>query len=77
VVPDPAAEYRFRPPDQAALESIAAATGGAVSADAAAIRRSTESQAARRALWPMLVLAALGLWLVDVLFRRVRVFEPA
>ena len=46
-------------------------------ADATAIRRATESQAARRALWPMLVLAALGLWLVDVLFRRVRVFEPA
>jgi len=77
VIPDPAAEYRFRPPDAAALASIADATGGAVGADATAIRRATESQSARRALWPMLVLAALGLWLVDVLFRRVRVFEPA
>jgi hypothetical protein len=46
-----------------------------VSPDADAIRRSTQTQASRRALWPYLVLAALALWLVDVFFRRVRVFE--
>ncbi len=29
IVPDPAAEYRFRAPDEALLRSIATATGGA------------------------------------------------
>ena len=77
VLPDTAAEYRFRPADEARLEAIAQATGGVVNPDADAIRRSTVRQASRRALWPFLVLGALALWLADVLFRRVRVFEGA
>jgi len=77
VLPDTAAEYRFRPADEARLAAIAQATGGVVSPDADAIRRSTVRQAARRALWPFLVLAALVFWLADVFFRRVRVFEGA
>jgi Ca-activated chloride channel family protein len=77
VIPDTAAEYRFRPADQELLASIAAATGGAPGATADAIRRSSESQAARRALWPTLVFVALGLWFVDILLRRVRILETA
>jgi uncharacterized protein (DUF58 family) len=76
ILPDPAAEYRFRPPDTAVLAGIAEATGGAVSPDAAALRRSAApTRAARRALWPALVALALLLWMLDVLLRRVRVFE--
>jgi hypothetical protein len=77
VIPDTAAEYRFRAPDRDVLRSIASATGGAVGATADAIRRTSASQAARRALWPVLVLVALGLWLVDILLRRVRILETA
>jgi hypothetical protein len=77
VIPDTAAEYRFRAPDRDVLQSIASATGGAVGATADAIRRTSASQAARRALWPVLVLVALGLWLVDILLRRVRILETA
>ena len=75
VIPDPAAEYRFRPADAAALQAIASATGGEVGSDPAAIRRAAASQAARRALWPTLVFIALGLWLADIALRRVRLFE--
>jgi uncharacterized membrane protein/uncharacterized protein YegL len=76
VVPDPAAEYRFRAPDLDLLGAVAQGTGGAVAPDGAALRRSAQSaRAARRALWPALVGLALALWLADVLLRRVRVFE--
>jgi hypothetical protein len=76
VVPDPAAEYRFRAPDLDMLGALAQGTGGSVAPDGAALLRSAQSaRAARRALWPWLVGLALALWLVDVLFRRVRVFE--
>jgi hypothetical protein len=30
----------------------------------------------RRPLWPALTVVALGLWFVDLLLRRIRVFEP-
>ena len=77
-MPDPQAEYRFRPPDQAALAAIAHATGGVVSPTTDVLRKAPQSsRAARRALWPGLVIAALALWMVDVLLRRVRVFEKA
>lgn len=76
IVADPAAEYRFRAPDLDMLGALSQATGGSVAPDGAALRRSAQSaRAARRALWPALVGLALALWLVDVLFRRVRVFE--
>jgi Ca-activated chloride channel family protein len=77
VLPDNAAEYRFREPDDARLRAIAEATGGRLGATAGAIREAATAQAARRALWPALVLAGLALWLVDVLLRRVRLFEHA
>jgi Ca-activated chloride channel family protein len=77
VIPDRAAEYRFRQPDRALLTSIATATGGALGANAAAIRQATAATPARRALWPGLVIAALILFFTDILLRRVRIFEQA
>jgi uncharacterized membrane protein/uncharacterized protein YegL len=73
IVPDLHAEYRFRPPDRAALALIAQTTGGQVNPTAESLRASGEtSRASRRALWPGLVIAALVLWLADILLRRVR-----
>jgi Ca-activated chloride channel family protein len=77
VVTDEAAEYRFRPPDEALLKSLAASTGGTWRPDAAALAASpTDRHSERRPLWPLLTTVALGLWFVDILLRRVRVFEP-
>jgi Ca-activated chloride channel homolog len=77
VVPDPAAEYRFRPPDDALLKSIASATGGAWRPDATALATAAgDSRTERRPVWPTLIAIALCLWFVDLLLRRVRVFEP-
>jgi uncharacterized membrane protein len=78
VLPDAAAEYRFRPADEARLRSLAVATGGAwrpgpEALAAAAGDRRTE----RRPMWPALITFALCLWFVDLLFRRIRVFEGA
>jgi Ca-activated chloride channel family protein len=76
VLPDPAAEYRFRPSDDGLLQSIASATGGAWRATPASLSAVTSDQrVSRRALWPELVAIALGLWFVDLLLRRVRLFE--
>jgi Ca-activated chloride channel family protein len=77
VVADEAAEYRFRPPDEALLKALAASTGGTWMPDAAALAASpTDRHSERRPLWPLLTAVALGLWFVDILLRRVRVFEP-
>ena len=73
IVPDVYAEYRFRPADQARLAAIAQATGGIVSPTAASLREAGDRpRAARRALWPAIVIAGLALWLLDILLRRVR-----
>ena len=76
IAPDPMAEYRFAPPDEGLLRALATATGGswrptAPSLAAKAGERSTE----RRPLWPLFAGLALVTWLVDLLFRRIRVFE--
>jgi Ca-activated chloride channel family protein len=77
LLPDLDAEYRFRPPDDVLLGAIASATGGAVASNVAALEWPVESaRSSRHALWPWLVAAALLLWMVDVLLRRIRVFEP-
>jgi Mg-chelatase subunit ChlD len=77
VVPDPAAEYRFRPPDDVLLQSIASATGGAWRPAAAALATATsDRRTERRPVAPPLITLALCLWFVDLFFRRVRVFEP-
>jgi hypothetical protein len=70
------AEYRFAPPDEALLKALATATGGSWRPTAPSLaakpgERSTE----RRPLWPLFVGLALATWLVDLLFRRIRVFE--
>ena len=76
VLPDPHAEYRFRAPDLLRLQSIAAATGGHWRPTAASLASTPgETRATRRPLWPMLLWSALALWLVDLLLRRVRVWE--
>jgi uncharacterized membrane protein/uncharacterized protein YegL len=77
IVPDPAAEYRFRPPDVDLLKSIVVATGGAWVPTAATLANSSgDHRTDRRPLWPWLLGLALCLWFVDLLFRRIRVFEP-
>jgi uncharacterized membrane protein len=78
VIPDNAAEYRFRPADTALLETIAQTTGGAAGATPEALGSTAgTSRVSRRALWPFMVVLALFAWLADILLRRVRVFEPA
>ena len=77
IVPDPAAEYRFRAPDETLLRSIASATGGAWHPTPESLANAAgDSRTARRPLWPPLVALALLLWFVDLVFRRIRVFEP-
>ncbi|MEZ5315809.1 MAG: VWA domain-containing protein [Vicinamibacterales bacterium] len=76
VIPDTSREYRFGAPDEARLRAVADLTGGAWQPDAAAFNAAAAAgRTARRALWPGLVFFALGLWLADILLRRVRVFE--
>src|SRR5262249_55998731 len=69
-------EYRLRPPDEPLLRAVADATGGAWEPTADSIKRVTGAhQVSRHALWPWLVAAALLFWFLDVLLRRVRLFE--
>ena len=76
IVPDLAAEYRFRPADETLLQSIAAATGGAWHPSAASLANAPgDHRTERRPLWTSLLVLALGLWLVDLLLRRIRIFE--
>lgn len=78
VIPDNASEYRFRPADTDLLDTLAVTTGGAAGATAERLSSTAgASRVARRALWPLLVVLALLVWLADILLRRVRVFEPA
>src|SRR6185503_12311603 len=77
VVADSAAEYRFRPTDEALLRSIASATGGSWKPEMSQLAAApTDRHSERRPLWPGLTIAALCLWFIDLLLRRVRVFEP-
>lgn len=77
VAADPAAEYRFRPTDEALLRSIASATGGAWNPAIAQLSAApTDKHSERRPLWPALTVIALCLWFIDLLLRRIRVFEP-
>jgi hypothetical protein len=76
VLPDLQAEYRFQPPDEALLRSLASATGGVFRPSPSDLRQAGRSEpSSRRAAWPLLVVIGLALWLVDVLLRRIRLFE--
>lgn len=77
VFPDPAAEYRFGPPDEALLRSIASATGGVWRPTPDSLRDARgDSRTRRRPLWPALLGLALALWFLDLLLRRIRILEP-
>lgn len=77
-VPDASAEYRFRAADTSLLGALATATGGAIMPEPAALDRGAgDSRASRIALWPWLVLLAAVAWALDLLLRRVRIFEAA
>jgi hypothetical protein len=74
VATDTAAEYRFDPPNQARLQALARTTGGAMNATADNIRRATQAAGSTGyALAPGLLIAALLLWLVDIMLRRIRI----
>ena len=76
VVPDTNAEYRFRAADEPRLKSIASATGGHWQATAEQIAGTAgEHRSSRRPLWPALLWTALGLWMLDLVLRRVRILE--
>jgi hypothetical protein len=76
VVPDPAAEYRFRAPDEGLLKDIATATRGTWMPTAAALANSPgDRRTQRRQVSTALILLALVLWFADIVFRRIRVFE--
>jgi Ca-activated chloride channel family protein len=78
VVPDSAAEYRFKVPDERLLRSMALATGGQWRPTAAALENGpSDRRTDRRPLWPAFVTIGLCTWFVDIVFRRIRVFEPA
>jgi hypothetical protein len=77
IVPDLAAEYRFRLTDDELLKSVASATGGTWRPELSALQAApTDKHSERRPLWPALTIAALILWFVDLLLRRIRVLEP-
>jgi uncharacterized membrane protein len=77
VLPDPAAEYRLRPPDEALLKAIASATGGVwLPSSAALVPAAGDRRTERRPVASALILIALISWFLDLLLRRIRVFEP-
>jgi len=78
VLPDAAAEYRFKAPDERLLKSMALATGGQWRPPAAALANgAADRRTDRRPLWLAFVTIALCAWFVDIVFRRIRVLEPA
>lgn len=69
-------EYRFRPADARALSAMSVATGGRYEPDAGALRAGAgDRSTVPTRLWPLLLVMALGAYLVDLLLRRVRIFE--
>jgi Ca-activated chloride channel family protein len=70
------AEYHFYPPDIQKLRSISAATGGTFQPkDADIFDAKGETTEFPIALWPWLSALVLALYIVDILLRRVRLFE--
>ena len=70
------AEYRTLEPDEVLLDRAAALTGGSVDpAPAEVFDAHDETIRAHEELWPWLLYLALGLFLLDLLLRRVRLFD--
>jgi Ca-activated chloride channel homolog len=72
------AEYHFYPPDTQKLRAISAATGGVFQPEGKEIFDAKgESTEYPVALWPWLAAVVLILYIVDILLRRVRLFDVA
>jgi len=70
------AEYHFYPPDIQKLRTISAATGGKFQPEPAEIfNPGGESREYPTPLWPWLASSVLGLFIIDILLRRLRLFE--
>ncbi|MEO8075290.1 MAG: hypothetical protein ABI818_03110, partial [Acidobacteriota bacterium] len=55
----------------------ASATGGTWMPSAPALANAPgDRRTERRPVWPWLIVFALGLWFLDLVLRRVRLFEP-
>jgi hypothetical protein len=71
-------EYRWLPPDLEKLRTISTETGGTFQPNGPEIfATGGASSLAPFALWPWLAAAALILYLLDVLLRRLRLFEES
>jgi len=69
-------EYLALSPDRATLAHAAAATGGSLDPDPAAVfDPHGEAIRYRQDLWPRFVVAAIALFFLDLLARRVRLFD--
>lgn len=70
-------EYASFEPDRATLEKAAAATGGTTDPPtvAAVFDPNGEKVTFHEELWQRFVMAAIGLFLLDLLVRRVRIFD--
>lgn len=70
------AEYRTFEPNEALLASVAELTNGRVDPEVETLFDADgESIRAHEELWPTLLMIALGLFLLDLLLRRVRLFD--
>ena len=69
-------EYRTFEPNEALLASVASLTNGRVDPEVDVLFDADgESIRAHEELWPTLLMIALGLFLLDLLLRRVRLFD--
>ena len=69
-------EYRFRPPNVELLQAVAHDTGGLFAPSTENVFEDDGVSTVRSiALWPYLAALALALYLLDLLLRRIRLFE--
>ena len=69
-------EYHFYPPDIVKLRTISAETGGIFQPKGEDIfDPAGESTMIATPLWPWCAVLVLGLYVIDVLLRRFRLFE--
>ena len=68
-------EYRFRPPNIELLQGVSRDTGGVFTPTFEQLFNENESVVRKVQLWPYLVITALLLYFLDLVLRRVRLFE--